>query len=331
MAKIRVKKKRKILWKSVVFFFVYMIFFMGVSSFLITLYGPFKNVKRTFVGSAMETMNHQYLATAFLSQKQIDKILDKKDVTKVSDEQNLSEIKINKKADNTIVKQEIHEKRFDGYILEIADPRRVKVGYTRKMKVRGQTTSEIVEEFGGIAGINGAGFTDESTSGKSFVGTGAFPEGIVVSEGKIISSNVREDEKVEAIAFDKSGNLVVGKHTLNELMSMGIQEALSFNNTLIINGKAQVKYGENGLAPRTAIAQKADGHVLLLVIDGRKFPKEGATIKEVQDLLISQGAVNAANLDGGSSTTMYYDGDIVNDPSDSSGERTISTAFYVTP
>ncbi|MBC8062077.1 MAG: phosphodiester glycosidase family protein [Clostridiaceae bacterium] len=327
--------KTRILWKSVVFFLVYMVIFTGVTSVIMTLYGPFDNVKRTFVGSAMATMNHKYLATMFLSQGQIDKILGK-DLTTSSDETNVDEninaVKISKLGDNTIERRDINTTRFDGYILEIYNPLRIKVGYTQKLGVRGQTTSTIVKAFGGIAGVNGGGFTDKSTTGKSFVGTGALPEGIVVSEGNTIFKNVREDEKFEAIAFNKNGTLIVGKHTLNNLLSQGVQEAISFNKTLIMNGIGQVKGdGSDGMSPRTAIGQKQNGHILLVVIDGRSGGKLGATFREVQDLLLQEGAWNAANLDGGSSTTMYYDGGLINNPSDSAGERTIATALYVTP
>lgn len=328
------KSKRRVLWKSVVFFFVYMILFTGVTGTLITLYGPFENVKRTFVGTAMSTMTHQYFATIFLSQSQIDKILGKDTSTssdQPNDNENVSDVKISNSGDNTIERRDINTTRFDGYILEIADPKRVKVGYTQKLRVRGQTTSDIVKAFDGIAGVNGGGFTD-TTTGKAFVGTGAFPEGIVVSSGNIIYSNVKETEKFEAIAFNKNGTLIVGKHTLNNLLSQGVVEALSFNKTLIINGIGQVRGdGGDGINPRTVIGQKKNGHILLVVIDGRSGFKLGATLKEVQDLLLKEGAWNAANLDGGSSTTMYYDGGLINSPSDSAGERTIATALYVTP
>jgi len=328
------KSKRKALWKSIVFFFVYMILFTGVTSVFMTLYGPFENVKRTFVGSAMATMTHKYLATTFLSQAQIDKILGKDTVatsSQTNQDENVNDVKISNSGDNSIERRDINTTRFDGYILEIANPKRIKVGYTQKLGVKGQITSDIVKAFGGIAGINGGGFTDKSTTGKSFVGTGAYPEGIVVSEGNVKFDNLA-GQKCETIAFNQNGTLIVGKHTLNDLLSQGVQEALSFNKTLIINGVGQVKGdGGDGMSPRTAIGQKQNGHILLVVIDGRSGGKLGASFKEVQDLLLQEGAWNAANLDGGSSTTMYYDGGLINNPSDSGGERTIATAIYVTP
>lgn len=328
------KPKKKSVFKALVFFFVYMILFTGVTGALITLYGPFENVKRTFVGTAMATMTHQYLATTFLSKSQIDKILGKDTSTssdQTNENENVNDVKISNSGDNTIQKKDIDTKRFNGYILEISNPKRIKAGYTQYKGVRGETTSAIIKAFNGIAGVNGGGFTDTAT-GKAFVGTGAFPEGIVVSGGNVISSDVKETEKFEAIAFNKNGTLIVGKHTLNNLLSQGVQEALSFNKTLIINGVGQVKGdGSDGINPRTAIGQKKDGHILLVAIDGRSGFKQGATLKELQDVLLQEGAWNAANLDGGSSTTMYYNGEVINNPSDSSGERTIATALYVTP
>lgn len=104
-----------------------------------------------------------------------------------------------------------------------------------------------------------------------------------------------------------------------------------FWTSLIINGKPTIKKGDGGwgIAPRTAIAQRKDGTVLLLVIDGRQKDSIGATLKEVQDILLKYDAYNASNLDGGSSTTMYYQDRVVNKPSDILGERAIPTAFIV--
>ena len=87
--------------------------------------------------------------------------------------------------------------------------------------------------------------------------------------------------------------------------------------------------GGFGIAPKTAIGQRQDGAIILLVIDGRDIGSLGATVKEVQEIMYKLGAVNAMNLDGGKSTTMYYDGEIINKPSNSMGERTIATAIIV--
>ena len=117
-----------------------------------------------------------------------------------------------------------------------------------------------------------------------------------------------------------------------QLKKLGIKEGVSFGPPLIVNGKPTIKKGDGGwgIAPRTAIGQKETGEVLLLVIDGRSLESLGATLRDVQDILLEYGAVNAANLDGGSSATMYFNGKVINKPSDKLGERTVPTAFIVT-
>jgi exopolysaccharide biosynthesis protein len=84
-----------------------------------------------------------------------------------------------------------------------------------------------------------------------------------------------------------------------------------------------------GIQPRTAIGQTIDGKVLMLVIDGRQVGSIGATLKNVQDIMLEHGAYNAANLDGGSSTVMYYQGELLNKPCSIKGERLLPDAFVV--
>ena len=101
----------------------------------------------------------------------------------------------------------------------------------------------------------------------------------------------------------------------------GIRDAVSFqeesnsadNNhfvQLVINGvPREVSGSGSGLNPRTVIGQRADGSILMLVTDGRgSSGHAGASAADLIDIMMKYGAVNAANLDGGSSTCMYYDG-----------------------
>jgi exopolysaccharide biosynthesis protein len=323
-------KRRKKSIKSVLGFIIYEFIIMVIIAPLIVFYGPFQNVKRTIVGTAMATFTHQYIATTFLSSNQINKILasSEKGQTTTNEAENLSDIKINHQNDSGIERYDIHTQKFDGYILEIKDPTRIKIGYTNKLGEMGQRTSEIASENGAVAAINGGGFTDKSTNGKLWVGTGAYPEGIVISGGKLVYSDIKANEKVNVTAFTKDGKLIVGDHTLSDLRKQNVVEAVSFRNTLIINGKT-VAVQDEGLNPRTAIGQKKDGTVIMLVIDGRTGLKPGASLKEVQNILLQQGAVNASNLDGGSSSTMYFNGEVINNPCDWNGERTVATALYV--
>ena len=86
-----------------------------------------------------------------------------------------------------------------------------------------------------------------------------------------------------------------------------------------------------GVGPHTAIGQCADGSVLLLVLDGRSINTLGAAMQDVADIMLEYGAVNAVNLDGGSSSVMVYDGEIINNCASVTGPRNIPTAFIVLP
>ena len=235
------------------------------------------------------------------------------------------------KDDSIELYQLADNQKFKGYYLEIKDPKRVKIGFTSKLKTEGETTSQIAEKNYAIAAINGGGFKDTSADGTAWTGNGGAPTGIIMTGGKIIYSDVKDDEKIDLFAITKEGVLIVGKHSLNDLLDLGAEEALSFGPSIIINGENVPMKGDGGwgIAPRTAIGQKKDGTIIMLVIDGRGLKNAGATMKEVQEVMFKLGAVNAINLDGGKSTAMYYDGEIINTPSSSMGERAIPTAVIV--
>lgn len=326
------RKRKKKVSRNFVFFIIYEIIVFIVAAPLLVFYGPFTDVRDMVVSTAMKTFTHQYIATTFLSKDKINEIMNKNATGEVDgkQEENQEGVNIEHRNDKGIEQYEIPGTRFDGYILEVKDPTRVKIGYTKHLGKVGEKTSEIARDNNAVAAINGGGFQDKASNGKLWTGTGAYPEGIVISKGKSINKSVNSDEKLSVSAFNSSGKLIVGYHSLKELLNQGVKEALSFNNPLIINGKT-VFNGDKGRNPRTAIGQKEDGTVVLLVIDGRKGIKLGATINEVQNIMMQRGVVNAADLDGGSSATMYYNGEVINTPCDWNGERTVATAVYVEP
>ncbi|MCR1933389.1 phosphodiester glycosidase family protein [Clostridium tepidum] len=327
--KIRKKKKKSFIGRLFLFL-VYEIIAGGVFTLLLAFYGPFNNVKSTLVGTAMATYKHQYIATTFLSKDEINKILNKgKEINNSISKENYGNIKIKNQYGNSVERYDISTTKFDGYILEIKNPKKVKIGYTKYMGKMGERTSKMAERYGAVAAVNGGGFRDVSSTGKLWTGTGAYPEGLVISNGKVIYNDFKKGQKANVTAFTKDGLLVVGDYTVDELLKMGVVEALSFRNTLIINGNP-IPYNE-GINPRTAIGQKEDGTIVLLVIDGRRGIKQGATLEEVENILLQRGVVNASNLDGGSSSTMYYKGKVINRPCNWDGERTVATSIYVEP
>ncbi|MBU5590477.1 phosphodiester glycosidase family protein [Clostridium sp. MSJ-4] len=322
------KKKKKFSWKILTAFIIFEIIFTGVTAPFIAYYGPFQNVKVTLVGSAMTTLSHQWIATTFLSQERIDKILGKQAVETIKQDVNATDIKLPKKHDENIEREDIHVPgKFKGYMLIVHDPTRVKVGYTKKLYTEGQLTSEIARDNDAVAAINGGSFED-TNGGKKWTGTGANPKGLILADGKIIHNDLVEGEDRDMMALTKEGKLLVGHYTVEELMKLGATEAVSFGPALVVNGK-KVPVDAWGNAPRTCIGQREDGAILMLVTDGRKLTELGATLEDIQDVMIKYGAINATNLDGGSSSTMYYEGEVINTPSDSLGERTGASAVYV--
>ena len=330
------KSKKKLSFKLLTMFLLYELVFGVISAPFIIYYGPFENLKKTVVGTAMSTFTHQYIATWFLSKDQIDKILEKDNTVQASSSsiEDLNAVKVNHSTNSS--KNELYSistNKFNGYILEVKDSTKIKVAYTKYMNKAGQRTSEMAEDLGAIAAINGGSFKDMSSDGKQWAGTGASPAGLVMAGGKIVFKDVNTTTPLTVTAFTQDGILVVGNHTINELNKLHVTEALSFRPpTLIINGQGQIRGdGGEGLQPRTAIGQKKDGTVLFLVVDGRSGLKPGASLKDLEQILLQHGAWNASNLDGGSSSTLYYNGQVINTPSNWDGERSVATSICVMP
>jgi exopolysaccharide biosynthesis protein len=198
---------------------------------------------------------------------------------------------------------------YSGKMMVVHDPSRLFVGvcgdYTKE-GVTGKTLSSMAKSYNATAGINGGGFRDDGG-----LGNGGTPIGLVITKGKLVFGEL--DKKYEIIGFNKNNVFIVGTMTGQQALDAGIRDALSFSPILVMNGRASSVSGTGGgLNPRTAIGQRADGAVLLLVIDGRQPASLGATYADLIDVMLEYGAVNAANLDGGNSSGMYYDGSIVN-------------------
>ncbi|BCZ47902.1 hypothetical protein psyc5s11_39690 [Clostridium gelidum] len=332
-----VKNKK---FKPLVFFMgiIYIVVFLGITTPIILFFGPYENTKKVFVLSVLGT-RHAYLLTNFMSQESINEIVGvkkeeepKEQVTK-NVATDIDKIKVKYTSGNDVSRYDIHTDRYSGYVLEIKNPLGVKVAMTKYVGKIGQKTSEMAEEHNAIAAINGGAFVDQSSDGTLYAGTGAEPGGFVISGGKIIypKNNIKKNNIENVIAFTKGGQLIVGDHTLVELQKLEVQEAMCFRRpNIIINGEPQVRDKmADGLNPRTAVGQKEDGTVIFLVIDGRKITSPGASVYDVQQIMLERGAINAGALDGGYSSTMFYKGEVINSPNAWDGERSVATAFYV--
>lgn len=306
-------------------FILFEMIFIPILSVVLIYYGPFVNLKEMIVTTAMTTMRHQYFATFFLSQEEITKILEKNRPDQEVAEQNLDDINVDENNTDGIELVDVSSKTFKGYLLIVNDPSRVKLGVAPRLGEVGATTSQIVEHYDAVAGVNAGGFKDDA------LGTGGKPDGILISNGKLMTTDNKGSYSI--VGLDTSNRMLVSSGmTYANMVKKNIRDAVSFGPTIIVNGMPTIRSGNGGwgVQPRTAIGQKKDGTILMLVIDGRQADSLGGTLKNVQDILLQYGAYNAYNLDGGASSTMVYDSKVVNKPSDIMGERYVPCAFIVT-
>lgn len=212
---------------------------------------------------------------------------------------------------------------YKGKLMIVEDPTRVFVASSNGRG--GMEVPDFIEDYDAIGGTNAGGFLDSGGHGD-----GSVAAGLVIQDGKIKHGSRYETYSI--CGFDKNGILYVGKMTGAKALEKGVVSACSFGPALIMNGVPanKTKSFSSGRNPRTAIGQRADGAVLLLAIEGRQVDSLGATYDELVDILYSYGAVNATNLDGGSSTIMYYKGEKVIRPSTiASVSRGLATAIIV--
>ena len=216
---------------------------------------------------------------------------------------------------------------YSGYMMVVQDPSRVSVGVCRENfnSKAGLRLHEIAERYGAVAAINGGAFAD--TNG---AGNGGEPTGLVVADGQLLNrANLNSVHNI-AVGFNEDDILVFGKFSNADAKENNMRDALAFGPVLVYNGEpAPVTGASSGLNPRTAIGQRADGAVLMLVIDGRQATSLGATYADLIQVMLEYGAVNAVNLDGGSSSMLYFDGEYLNNGVALTGSRKLPTAFIV--
>ena len=216
---------------------------------------------------------------------------------------------------------------YQGYMMVVKDPARVTVGTCRDKfdGSKGLQLKDIAKRYDAIGAINGGGFEDSGG-----VGNGGTPVGLVVSEGKLKHTGKDKNYNI-TVGFDQNNIMVLAKNmTAEDAKAKGIRDAITFGPALIVNGEpATIKGESSGLNPRTAIGQRKDGAVLMLVIDGRQASSLGATYSDLISIMLEYGAVTAINMDGGSSSLMYYRGKYLNSGVVLTGSRKMPTAFIV--
>ena len=220
-----------------------------------------------------------------------------------------------------IIIEPVKGEGYSGYMMVVLDPSRVIMGSVpSSYGARGYTVAEMVEKFDAVAGINAGGFEDPE--GK---GNGSLPNTMVVFEGEIYYAG--KGTQNGFVGLDSNNILHVGKLTAAEVEERDIQYGVCFGPVLVSNGEPATL--SSGVNPRTAIGQRSDGAILMLVIDGRQVISLGATHQDLVDIFMEYGAVNACNLDGGSSSLMWFGGDYINNCASVIGIRPVPTTFLV--
>ena len=218
----------------------------------------------------------------------------------------------------------VYGRGFTGTMMVVLDPKRVTVGFMPEtLGARGHTVGEMAEHFGAVAAINAGGFLDEGGSG-----TGAMPDSLVVFDGQIYCAG--RGVRHGFAGLDEDGKLHVGMFKPDEIRDLGIRWGVSFGPVLIRDGvTADPETLRGALNPRSAIGQRADGAILLLVVDGRQVVSMGATVSDMASVMQDFGALNACNLDGGTSSLLWYRGEYLNDRADLFRPRPVPDTFLV--
>lgn len=311
----------------------------GLALEWILVKGPSPALRDSFVMTMIWTRRFDFIPNIFLTQDEITEIYNAHFEVSSSDatDPSLISISTTEETDPSLGPQpdayglidedgdgvilvDVKKKGFVGKMMVVKDPSRVFVGKPEIYGGYGMTLDALCERYDAIGGINGGAFFDEDGGG-----TGGFPDGLTIADGEVFMAG---NERT-FVGFTEEHILFVGDIDQESAEDLHIQCGVSFGPALIINGQGVYgRYMESGINPRTAIGQRADGAVLMLVIDGRQMHSVGCSFGDVRDVMIDFGAVNACNLDGGSSTVMYYKGEIINSPSSASGaSRALPDAF----
>ena len=296
-----------------------------------------------FITTALATGNHQYFANVLYSDKTILNTLKNNSIIEGNNNTDASligkpegpkenydsiyEQQILERDENALYKLiEIDENDYSGYMVAIYDASHVELVTSKYIKLGGQKLSNFSDSENAQVAINASGF---SINNKELI-----PTGTVIQDGKILSVGAPNRHGGGLIGFNKDHVLVLTTDSAEEAIKDGMVDAVEFGPFLIVNGISAEVSGNGGwgYANRTAIAQRKDGIVLFLVIDGRGANgSNGISIADMISLFEKYGAYNAANLDGGGSSTLTINGELINDPRGFgyTGERYLPNAWMV--
>ena len=283
--------------------------------------GPSPAARDVLTMSLLEPSATKWIPGLFMDEEIVESIRNAGKDNEIQEEQNLDDIVIMDA--NTLAASDewaaypdgiriesYSGKTFNAHIMLIQDPSRVYLGLSTydgfSTSKPGKRLNVAIEDEGASAAINAGAFNDDGTAGSQ---VGSVPSGMTIHDGKVVS-NTRNAEFPGGFAGFNYENKLVVAETMTEAQAMeqNIRDGCEFGPVLIVNGvpNQKVYSGNSGYNPRTVVGQRADGVVIFVCADGRQAGSLGATYKDMIDILVSYGAVNACNMDGGSSSIMLY-------------------------
>ena len=341
------KRNNKIMKKTILFI---VLDICALICFFI-MYGPWDYVRDLYVTTAMQTMTHKYLAKVFYSDETIDEIMNSNYFISVNEDVNLDDIIIDteekmeykdkyeeelltREPGNDLYKVlDVKVGNAKGYLVAIYDPTKVSLLRTKKFDAGtyGERVIDMCERYGGAVCINGGGFANGLDNGSDI------PQGYVIDNGEVawpIQSDY-SNTRGNIIGITGDGKLKLMNNTTGpEAIEAGVKYGIEFGPFLIVNGKSMEIVGmPYGVANKCAIAQRKDGVMMFLVTEGETYI-DGASLKDVIETLEKYGAYNAANLDGGQSTSLVIGNELVNTPNymaKKQGGRYVVTGWGLIP
>ena len=311
------------------------------SVMLLLCRGPSPTAKELFVLSTRETSAIGFLPRLVLGAGEIEEILSREsDLTIESTDVSLITVPEQTPEDASrpdawgyadedgdgMILVPVAGESFTGHMLIVLDPTRIVLGCVpESFYQKGYTVEQFVERYGAVAGINGGGFEDPGG-----MGNGSVPDTTTISYGVMYAGF--QGPGTGFVGLDERGILHVGLGSNEDIEAANIQHGTGYGPVLVVNGEAlPAETLRSGLNPRTAIGQRSDGAILMLVINGRQPNSLGATYADEAELMLRFGAINACNLDGGTSSLMWFDGGYLGNSATVVGIRPIPTCFLVMP
>jgi exopolysaccharide biosynthesis protein len=305
-------------------------------------------VRNVVIMTSLNTKTHQYIAYTFYSEETINKVIAADSFIPISDDVKLDDIVISNEErdsyddeyDEAILTRDegnedykllkIKVGGYDAYLVAIYDPSKIQLIHSKTFGTgTGQERiKNMCTRYGGTVCINGGMFVDNGLGSD-------IPMGYLIKNGKIIWQD--NDGPANLIGFTNDNKLLLVNATGEEAINMGMRDALEFGPFLIVNGKS-IEYnssvGGYSRAARVAIGQRKDGTVLFLVTEGTHA--FGPNMGEIIEVLKQYKAYNAANLDGGSSTQLAINGNLINSPKNVYGQaivggRSVVSGFGLIP